>query len=375
MIYASSAGTRDADEGYGRPVIRDEGMTDGYEAVFLRRAPLNPAVLDDQSFFAFRDLDIFRAIVTGRYDVLWLMGYAYLSLVLAAIAQIATGRHVIFGENQTLLDAGSRPYWRRLAKNLGLNVLLTRGVGLYSGTENYNWFRHYGVRPERLFLSPYCVDNARLVETDLKLRPFKNELRSKLGIPSDSGPVVLCVSRLIPKKQPLFLLEAFKRARRQVRCSLLIVGSGELEGELRAAIREQQVSDVVLAGFMDQSQVGEAYVCADIFALPSARYETWGVVINEAMNFGLPILASDKVGSATDLVVHGKNGYVVSSRDPGDLANRIVELVRSATTRARFGEASRRLVSAWGVDAAASGVLEAVAAVVGPEQWRAANGG
>ena len=99
-----------------------------------------------------------------------------------------------------------------------------------------------------------------------------------------------------------------------------------------------------LCGFLDQSQIARAYVAADIFALVSSHDETWGLVVNEAMNFGLPIIVSDRVGSASDLVKDGHNGFVVPHDDLDALIARY-RLVVSDDLRTRFGEASRQMIS------------------------------
>ena len=91
------------------------------------------------------------------------------------------------------------------------------------------------------------------------------------------------------------------------------------------------------------------------------------------MNFALPVVVSDKVGCATDLVREGVNGFVVDYRDHAALAGRLATLMGSPELRARMGAASRRLIRGWNVDAALAGVVDAVRASVGAERWRAAN--
>ncbi len=373
-IFASSAGIRPSDAGYGRPVIWDSNLTDGYKVQFLRQAEVNPAVLDGQPFTSFHDLDIISWLVRGNFDVLWLWGYAYLTHMLAASTQALSGRPILFGEDQTQLNASERPLWKRTVKKAGLKLLFTRGVALYVGTNNYRWFRHYGMPPHRMYFTPYAVDNDRLQNAARELLPSKLSLRSQLRIRDQAAPVVLFVGRLIPKKQPLLLLEAFRRVREDRPCSLLVVGSGELEEAMRRKIRDEQIPDVYFAGFMGQTDLPRAYASADILVLPSIRHETWGMVVAEAMNFGLPIIASDKVGSAADLVRNGVNGYVVSALDPSELTSRLDELVSDSELRKGFGQQSLEIVTRWNNDEAAKGVLDAVAAVVGSNRWGRACG-
>ncbi len=154
------------------------------------------------------------------------------------------------------------------------------------------------------------------------------------------------------------LLEAFKRVRERRGCALLLVG----EGELRPALEAAAGPDVRLAGFLNQSELPEAYVAADVFCLPSVEHETWGLVVNEALNFGLPVVVSDKVGCAADLVRDGWNGFVVPAGEPAPLADALEQLVRDADLRALFGERGRELVGEYSIEACADGIVAALEA-------------
>jgi glycosyltransferase involved in cell wall biosynthesis len=97
------------------------------------------------------------------------------------------------------------------------------------------------------------------------------------------------------------------------------------------------------------------------------------MVVNEAMNFSLPIVVTDKVGSADDLVRDGENGFVVSSEDSSGLSDRLRQLIQSDELRHRFGNTSCQMVSEWTHELAVSGVLGATAAAVGAKRWGTAS--
>ncbi len=156
------------------------------------------------------------------------------------------------------------------------------------------------------------------------------------------------------------LIEAFRRVRERHRCGLMLVGSGPLEAELRSLVERERIPDVRLTGFLNQSEVTSAYAAADTFALLSAWGETFGVAVAESMHFRLPLVLSDKVGSAADLLGDGGNGFIVP-RDDVEAAERALEaLVSDADLRARFGDASARRVAARGLDRAAAGAIAAL---------------
>jgi glycosyltransferase involved in cell wall biosynthesis len=350
-IFASSSGVRPGKLGYGEDVQFDAPVLDGYRSVFLRRADRNE--VDGGSFLRLRDLDVVTQVVRGRYDVLWLQGYYSLTHVAAALAQRLRGGALLIRDDQTLLHR--RAGWKRALKQLLFRSLLSGAYGLEIGTENRGWLLHHGIRPERLSFVPYCSDLA-------PSRLDREAARGMFGIAPDGGPVIASVARLVAKKQPQLLLEAFERVRGANRCTLLFVGTGPLEAELRRLVAERSIPDVVFAGFRNRSEIAHAYAAADVFALASGWDETWGVAVNEAAEAALPLVVTDMVGAARDLVEDGVNGYVVEARDSAALAARLELLVADPALRARLGAASRAIVARWSYDAAAAGVVAAAVA-------------
>jgi glycosyltransferase involved in cell wall biosynthesis len=371
VFFASKAGL--AEMGYGAPGVLEQNVLDGYRSEFLPRASRKQVVdayADPESPWALRDPYIVRALTEGRYEVLWLHGYNYAVHLLAAATMRLRGRPIMFRENQTLMHP--RGVIKAAIKEIALRALFKGSYGLYAGSESKRWFEHYGVPRDRLFAVPYCVDNERLRRAHTELGPERAKLRRSFGLPEDQ-PLFLAVSRLVPKKQPLAVLEAFRRARERVACSLLVVGSGELDGAIRHEIAYRGIPNVALVGSLSQSEVPRAYSCADAFVLFSAYNETWGVVVNEAMNFGLPVLVSDKVGSGTDLVEDGRNGYVIAIEDVESLSAHMVRIAGDPELRERLGRRSLEIIADWQVEGAAQGIVDAVAAAVGPVRWSRAQ--
>jgi glycosyltransferase involved in cell wall biosynthesis len=368
VIYASAEGLRAFDGGYGA-VQWDADLTTGYRARFLRRADMNPGL--GGRTWSVRDADVVGEIVRGGFDVLALGGYNSLTYLLGAAAQRAQGRPLLFREEQTLLEP--RPLTTTLVKEVALRLLFAQGSALYISRENRRWFEHYGVAPDRLFPTPYTVDNAELQAAARRLTPERDRLRRSFGIDSAAGPVILSVGRLVAKKQPLFLLDAFRRVRERMPCTLLVVGSGEAEAQLRERVARDRIPDVKLAGFVNRSRIAEAYVAADVFALLSRAHETFGLAVPEAMNFRLPIVVSEKVGCAPDLVADGLNGFVVSPTDPAAAAAALARLAADAPLRRAMGDASLRRLETWGLDETVAGFLLATAAAVGPDRWSLAQ--
>jgi glycosyltransferase involved in cell wall biosynthesis len=351
-FYSDASARAYFDPGFARTVAWEPDLLDGYRWEIRRSA--RGRSISGQGLRP--HLDVVAAVARGKYDVVWIHGYSHLATWLVAAVAHATGARLLVREEQTLLH--DRPLYKRVAKSVFLRTLLARASGLYIGENNRRYFSRYGVPQRRLFFTPYCVDNERLQRSAAMLRSRRSELRSALGVAGDE-PVILFCGKLVEKKRPLVLLEAFRRVRAQTPCRLLIVGDGDLRESIERTIAQDAIPDVVLAGFRAQSELPDAYMAADIFALLSGMHETWGIVVNEAMNFGLPLLLSDKVGSALDLVREGWNGFVVPSDDPDAAAAALLRLVVDADLRRSFGVRSRTSVERYSIEACANGVVAA----------------
>jgi glycosyltransferase involved in cell wall biosynthesis len=128
---------------------------------------------------------------------------------------------------------------------------------------------------------------------------------------------------------------------------------------LAAACADAGVTLATITGGLGEEELAQRYVDADVFALLS-RHETWGVVVNEAAASGLPLVLSDRVGAARDLLRNGENGFLVQSDDSEASADAFRQLAADADLRRRMGDRSRELVRAWGYDASVDAFVAAV---------------
>jgi glycosyltransferase involved in cell wall biosynthesis len=355
VFFASSGGVRPYNASFGDRAIRwDIDLMGGYSHRFLKAADSNEV---QDGFFALRDWDIVSEIRRGHFDAVWVHGFSYFTHVLAIVTALTQRLPVLLRDEQTLLH--ERPWPKRWIRTLVLRALFRQVHALAIGTNNRAYFRAYGVSDDRLFFAPYCVDNDSFQAEARRLKEKRSTIRAHFGIPPDAGPVVLFVAKLTPKKQPIVALEAFARVRAKRRCALLVVGDGELREELHRRIEQREIEDVYFAGFLNRSQISEAYAVADLLLLPSSLHETWGLVVNEAMNFSLPAIVSDKVGCATDLVHPGENGLIVRSDDVQGFASGIESVLRDSRKRGEFGARSLQIINSWNYELAREGIREA----------------
>ena len=138
----------------------------------------------------------------------------------------------------------------------------------------------------------------------------------------DDRPIMLAVGKLVPVKDPVVLVRAFARVAHRISCHLVFCGDGPLKSEIEDLSNRLAPGRVTVTGFVNQTEIGAWYSSADLLVLPS-RSETWGLVVNEAMNFGLPAVVSDQAGCAADLVVQGRTGAVFHAGDVDDLVQKL----------------------------------------------------
>jgi glycosyltransferase involved in cell wall biosynthesis len=219
------------------------------------------------------------------------------------------------------------------------------------GTRSEAYFRYYGAR--RIFRSPHFVDNTAFAAGAARARQDRAARRAAWSIPPDSM-VALYVGKLVEKKRPIDLIDA---ASRVPGTHALFVGDGPLRGEAERAAAGRPVT---FAGFRNQTAMPEAYAIADVLVLPSDRRETWGLAVNEAMASGLPAIVSDAVGCAPDLILPGVTGFSYPAGDRRALADALGRLVADPAATRAMGDAAKAHVTAYSVERAAAGVLQAV---------------
>ena len=125
------------------------------------------------------------------------------------------------------------------------------------------------------------------------------------------------------------------------------MGDGSLRTRMQTIIEERRIESVYQVGFKNRKDIGEFYALADMFVLPSHK-ETWGIVVNEALCFELPIIVSDQVGSAVDLVIPEGNGYTFPAADTLQLTDKIERMMNQTDENLlKMKHRSRDLITQW----------------------------
>jgi glycosyltransferase involved in cell wall biosynthesis len=294
---------------------------------------------------------LWRKLGRGRFDCVVVWGWSTFAAQLAIVwARTHRVPYVLFSESH---DAERRTGLARTLRPLVVRPAVGgASAWLATGTLAREHLVANGADPTLVWTFANTVDVDALARRADAIRDGRERIRRDLGFgPSDV--VVLHAGRLLPVKGADVLAAAAALAG-EVR--LLVAGEGPARAEL-----ERRAPSAVLTGFLGPDELVRAYVAADVFALLSRR-ETWGVVVVEAAACGLPLVLSDAVGAAADLLEDGGNGYLVPAGDVGATAQALTRLAADAETRGRFGARSRELVSLWGYGPSDDAFAAAVAA-------------
>lgn len=344
------------DPGFGKEVVWDVPLLDGYRYKFLANLGGDRGA---RGFFSLVNLSVIGELWREKYDAVLIHGHGHATNLLALLtAKLARTRVFMRGETHLLLRR--HPLKRALRKPLMALLYRLCDACLYIGTRNREFYEVHGVPSHKLFFVPYAVDNQSFSDAAFKARPKREALRARLGIPLEM-PVILYASKLMRRKRPRDLLLAFSRLRqRGVRAALVYVGDGEERASLmRDAVASGFAPDVFFVGFINQSNLPEYYAIADAFVLPSED-EPWGLIINEAMCAALAVVSTSEVGAAPDLVIHEETGFVYPVGDVDSLSSHLERLTRDVEQGRRMGARAHDRIMTWSYDKCIEGIRSAL---------------
>jgi glycosyltransferase involved in cell wall biosynthesis len=357
--------TATLDPMFGTTFAWDVDLLSGYEKEFIPNVAKRPGA---ERFLGFNNPGLTQRLANWRPDAVLVFGYKYLShLGVVAWARLR-GVPLIFRGDSHLLGRGTpRPHARLL-----LGALYSQfSAFLYVGQANREYFQVLRVPERKLFFCPHCVDAARFDRANPDHAAAAAGLRAGMGLPP-TAKVVLFAGKLVPEKQPFELLRAFLDVAPED-AALVFVGEGSERERLEALARDRSGAPgapaVRFLPFANQSEMPARLAMADVLALPSRGfYETWGLVVNEAMHMGVPCLVSDRVGCQRDLVTAGETGWVFKASEPGTLGQALGDALRDLRSAARAQEirdAVLRRIGSYTYSHATEGLLAALASLGG----------
>jgi glycosyltransferase involved in cell wall biosynthesis len=316
----------------------------------------------NDSFWGLYNPGLWELIRKGHFDaVLCYLSYFSASFWISLFASKFCGSAFLFGTDASSLVPRSGAAWRIHLKKLVWPHLYSLADQVFVGSSaGRDLMLSLKLPADRITLTPYAVDNdwwaaqSQLVD--------REATRSNWGAGADTCVILFC-AKLQPWKRPLDLLVAFAKA--NVADSLLIfAGEGaqrqELESEaVRLSIRER----VRFLGFCNQSQLPAVYTSSDLLVLPS-EYEPFAVVVNEASCCGCPVVASDHVGAARDLVAPVDPRLVYPCGNVDALAALLRNLSTDRKWLCELGRGAQQRIAAWSPEDNLAATVHAVAAAV-----------
>lgn len=289
-----------------------------------------------------------------RYDIALIPGYRPLFEFQAIMSAVSGDLPIMLrpeGYDRAVQNGGIAP----MMKERYLRWLYGKiNVYLSIGNRSSRHFLAYGGSAERIVSAPYCVDN------DVFRRGYTNggagreQLRRELKIPVDGFVIAFC-GKMIDRKRPLVLAQAVARSRYKHKIFILWIGSGPLLNETKARCEADNLN-TIFTGFVNQSQIGQYYSLADLHVLPSVE-ETWGLVVNETMNYGLPQIVTSGSGCGDDLINRRGTGFIVPIDDIDELRSKIDWMIENPKERLEMSVRSGEVINEFSIKVAADGVV------------------
>ncbi|MBR4173292.1 MAG: glycosyltransferase family 4 protein [Clostridia bacterium] len=264
-------------------------------------------------------LDAYRKMNVKSYDLAVFYEYSTkMSVKLIFECRLKSVPYVINCDGVMLTEHGNA------VKEIVKRFLISGAAAcLASGEHAKQYFLKYGAKEEKIYLHTFSTLN----EADILPSPLKSdekrELRGRLGLPQNSK-IAIAVGRFIPLKRYNELIAAWDKMPDD--CYLLLIGGGDEETKYRETIERLGLKNVIIEPFHPKDELFDYFKSSDIFVHPTS-YDVWGLVVNEAMACGLPIVVSDHCIAGLELIKDGVNGYVIPMGNDTMMCRRTEEIL------------------------------------------------
>jgi 1,2-diacylglycerol 3-alpha-glucosyltransferase len=244
------------------------------------------------------------------------------------------------------------------------------------GKASSEYLQSLGVEAGTISTAPNAVDNdwfrrkADSIRGQERVRGERERqtgFRQRLALPDR---FLLFVGRLVAEKGIFDLLHAYDQLSTDTRSNVAFVFGGDGPGRAELEWQAQSVNPgtILFPGFLHREDLAALYALADSLILPT-HSDTWGLVVNEAMACGLPIIVTNVAGCASDLVDDGWNGFVVPAQHPEELSRAMDALAQGAQLRQKMSARSRLRILDYSPEACADGLAAAALATASEVQW------
>jgi len=293
-----------------------------------------------------------------RPDAVLCGGYSYLTSWQAAYWARTHRVPLLLWSESTALDKRQR---HRPVEFLKAQFLHMCRAFIVPGISSYKYLQDFGIPDQRIFTAPNAVDITLFSTSVNDARRNQMQVRARCSLPLR---YFLYVGRLVKTKGVFELLEAYAQIDTKIRAKvgLVFVGDGEDRAELTERASRIVSGTIQFTGFVHREGLSDFYALADALIFPT-HSDTWGLVVNEAMSCGAPVIVTSVAGCVADLVQDGWNGFVISPQDRTQLAAAMARLASDSELRTEMGSRSRSRIEAYSPEAWAAGLVHAVRSI------------
>ncbi len=281
----------------------------------------------------------------GNYDLISGGSWDSISEIIETIFVYAIAK---FRRKPIILRRENWDWYKNSNKNKILKVIfknITRSADalVVPGTKHKEYFISLGSLPEKIFIMPNACDISIKDGDHIK----KEKLRDKFKI--GEKKVILYVGRLVKQKGVDYLLKAFAKYKKENNdIVLVIVGNGECRNKLEILSKDLKIDDsVYFIGHIEYDNLPAYYLLCNVCVVPSITYriaDAWAFVVNEAMYFGKPVIATEAVGAAYDMIENGKNGYMIPEKDSYSIYIAMKKILSDPELEIKMGYVSKKII-------------------------------
>jgi len=344
VFYSWQGTSNKVDPEFGEKITWDIPLLEGYESSFVQNVAKDPG---SHHFNGIYNPDMNRIIKSWGANVLLVYGWAFRTHLLAM--RYFHGRIPVYfrGDSTLLTESG---FIKSACRKIWLTWVYKHIDGaFYPGSNSKKYFLAYGVPEETLFHVPHCIDNVRFGDEKNLCEQTAIQQRRKMGI-TDTALVLTFVGKLVQRKQPVLLLRAvleLLQSKPTSEIHLIFIGIGPLLEDLKNLAGDCKY--IHFLGFKNQTEMPLMYRLGDIYVLPS-DIETWGLGVNEAMACSRPVIVSDKVGCAPDLVKSHISGDIFEAGNIKSLEQNIAKYIENKDLIIEMRDSANKLIRDWSIE-------------------------
>jgi glycosyltransferase involved in cell wall biosynthesis len=293
-----------------------------------------------------------RLLMKENPDVIVSLGYTYIESIIGLIYAQLKNRMYVLWSGSTLNSTMSKSLIINRIKRI---IIKNCDSFLSYGSDAADYLIHHGANKDKIIISCNTIELEKFYLKSKEFSVNRELVKIQYNLPKLN---ILFCGQLIPRKNLITLINAFKLLNNKD-CALIILGDGPKKEEYETYCIKNIIRNVFFRGHQDFEEIVKYYAISDVFVLPSYR-EVWGLVVNEAMACGLPILCSNRAGVASDLVKNGVNGYTFDPEDVYDLTQKLRQLINDDKKRKEMNKNSIKIIKNYTPQKYADDLLKAI---------------